>query len=81
MSPRAEIGYLVGYISKNLYKVWFPHKGRTSGIGRVDVVRDTIFDETRRYSKSRPLPKQENAISTITDRLGIWLAVLTMEEA
>jgi hypothetical protein len=80
MSPRVEIGYLVGYISKNLYKVWFPYKGRTS-IGRVDVVRDAVFDETRRYSKSRPLPKQENTISTMTDGLGIWPAMLTIEEA
>lgn len=27
MSPRAEIGFLVGYVSKNLYRIWFPHKG------------------------------------------------------
>ena len=80
ISPRAEIGYLVGYISKNLYKVWFPHKGRT-GIGRVDVVRDAVFDESRRYSKDRPIPDEENAISTITDGLSIWPTVLTSEEA
>ena len=68
MVPRAEIGYLVGYISKNLYKIWFPHKGRN---GRVDVVRDAVFDETRRYSKSMPMPETEDAISTMTDGLGI----------
>jgi hypothetical protein len=69
MAPRAEIGYLVGYVSKNLYKIWFPHKGRN---GRVDVVRDAVFDESRRYSKSTSMPETENAISTITDGLGIW---------
>ena len=69
MAPRVEIGYLVGYVSKNLYKIWFPHKGRN---GRVDVVRDAVFDESRRYSKSTSMPKTENAISTITDGLGIW---------
>ena len=82
MAPRAEIGYLVGYISKNLYKVWFPHKGRT-GIGRVEVVRDAVFDETRRYSKTKPMPSEEDAISTMTDGLGTenWPTVLTTEEA
>lgn len=80
MAPRAEIGYLVGYVSKNLYKIWFPHKGKT-GIGKVEIVRDAVFDETRRYSKSRPLPDSEDAISTMSQGLGVQPTVLTMEEA
>ena len=46
IAPRAEIGYLIGYVLKSLYKIWFPYKGR-AGIGRVKVVRDTVFDESR----------------------------------
>jgi hypothetical protein len=49
MAPRAEIGFLVGYLSKNLYKIWFPQKNR--GKGRVEIVRDAVFDETRRFTK------------------------------
>jgi hypothetical protein len=37
MAPRAEIGWLVGYVSKNLYRIWFPHKGGQHG--RIDVVK------------------------------------------
>jgi hypothetical protein len=49
MAPQAEIGFLVGYLSKNLYKIWFPQKNR--GKGRVEIVRDAIFNKTRRFSK------------------------------
>ena len=82
MAPRAEIGYLVGYVSKSLYKIWFPHKGRT-GIGRVEIVRDAVFDESRQYSKTKPLPQSEDAISTMTNGLSTeyWPQVLSMEEA
>ena len=82
MAPRAEIGYLVGYVSKSLYKIWFPYKGR-AGIGRVEVVRDTVFDESRQYSKTKPLPQEEDTISTITNRLSAknWPQVLSIEEA
>ncbi|KAJ6047199.1 uncharacterized protein N7446_012033 [Penicillium canescens] len=80
MAPRAEIGFLVGYVSKNLYKIWFPHKGR-AGKGRVDIVRDAIFDETRRYSPSTPVPEHEEAVSTLTDGLDNWPEVLTLQEA
>ena len=68
IAPRAEIGYLIGYVSKSLYKIWFPHKGRI-GIGRVEIIRDTIFDKSRQYSKTKPLPQLEDTISTITNRL------------
>ena len=82
IAPRAEIGYLIGYVSKSLYKIWFPYKGR-AGIGRVEVVRDTVFDESRQYSKTKPLPQEEDAISTITNGLSAknWPQVLSMEEA
>ena len=82
IAPRAEIGYLIGYVSKSLYKIWFPYKGR-AGIGRVEVVRDAVFDESRQYSKTKPLPQEEDAISTMTNGLSAknWPQVLSMEEA
>jgi hypothetical protein len=43
MAPRAEIGYLVGYVASNIWKIWFPH------LGTVREVRDVVFDETRQY--------------------------------
>ena len=54
MNPRAEIGFLVGYIASNIYKIWFPHKGK------VRHIRDAVIDETRKYSpdyeKLQPIP-------------------------
>ncbi|OQE59396.1 hypothetical protein PENNAL_c0325G00318, partial [Penicillium nalgiovense] len=81
MSPRAEIGFLVGYVSKNLYRIWFPHKG--GQYGRVDVVRDAIFDETRRYTTAKKL-ESEDAVSTLTNTLEErenWPTILTWDEA
>ncbi|RMZ92256.1 hypothetical protein DV736_g455, partial [Chaetothyriales sp. CBS 134916] len=43
LEPRAHIGYLVGYNSTNIYRVWIPRKGR------VISTRDVIFDEGTLY--------------------------------
>ncbi|KAE8548982.1 hypothetical protein EYB25_009365 [Talaromyces marneffei] len=43
-NPKAWIGYLVGYSSTNIYKIWNP---KTGAIVRV---RDVIFDESRVFS-------------------------------
>ena len=39
LNPRAYIGYLVGYDSTNIFRVWIPYKGV------VISTRDVIFDE------------------------------------
>jgi transposase InsO family protein len=43
LKPRAEIGFLVGYLASNVWKIWFPSRGK------VEHVRDAVFDESRRY--------------------------------
>ena len=50
--------------------------------GRVDVVSDAVFDETRRYSMPTKRLESEDAVSTLTDGLegtgtGNWPTVLT----
>lgn len=50
LDPRAHIGYLVGYDSTNIYRVWIPHQGK------VISTRDVLFDESRTFGgKSGPL--------------------------
>ena len=50
MNPRAEVGFLVGYVASNIWRIWFPQTGK------VKLVRDAVFDEKRRYSPDfRPL--------------------------
>jgi hypothetical protein len=44
LSPRAHIGYLVGYEASNIWRIWIP------SIHRVISTRDVTFDESRRYS-------------------------------
>ncbi|RYP57204.1 hypothetical protein DL771_011506 [Monosporascus sp. 5C6A] len=43
MDPRAYIGYLVGYVASNIYRVWIPSQQR------VITVRDVTFDESQKY--------------------------------
>ncbi|KAJ6094488.1 hypothetical protein N7467_002001 [Penicillium canescens] len=54
MNPRAEVGFLVGYLAANVWKIWFPQHGK------VRLVRDAVFDESRRYSPDfqpfQPIP-------------------------
>lgn len=51
MTSRAWIGYMVGYVASNIWKIWNPR--------RREVVeeRDVVFDETRFYDPDLPLPE------------------------
>jgi hypothetical protein len=41
--PRAEVGFLVGYESATIFRIWIPRRHK------VISVRDVTFDETRSY--------------------------------
>lgn len=43
LDPRAWIGYLVGYQSTNIYRIWIPQTGN------VILTRDVIFNEDERF--------------------------------
>jgi hypothetical protein len=43
LDPRAEIGYLVGYDSTNIFRIWVPERHQ------VIRTRDVTFDEWRKY--------------------------------
>ena len=47
LNPRAHIGYLVGYDSTNIYRIWIPHQGK------VISIRDVIFDKTKFFDGKR----------------------------
>ncbi|RKF58072.1 hypothetical protein GcM3_184041, partial [Golovinomyces cichoracearum] len=48
--PRAEIGYLVSYDSKNIFRIWIPSRNI------VISTRDVTFDPTEGYSPNSPSP-------------------------
>jgi len=55
LDPQAEIGYLVGYDSTNIYRIWIPHTGK------VISTRDVIFDETKFFDGKRPICPQSSS--------------------
>ncbi len=53
LEPRAHIGYLVGYDSTNIFRIWIP------SIQRIISTRDVTFDESLFYDPNVPdLAKQ-----------------------
>ena len=67
LEPRASVGYLIGYDSTNIDRIWNPQKGE------VFRTRDVTFDETSLYSSSQlPLALQEQvheAPQVLEDRI------------
>ena len=49
LTPRAHIGYLVGYESSNIFHIWVPAKQQ------VISLRDVDFDEMRLYDLTKPI--------------------------
>ncbi|KAJ5827623.1 hypothetical protein N7447_001845 [Penicillium robsamsonii] len=78
MNPRAEVGFLVGYVASNIYQIWFPHSGK------VRHIRDAIIDESRKYTpdyeKFQPIPMplakepEEISLAEITELVNRELA-------
>lgn len=50
MAERAQIGYLVGYDARNIWKIW------VNGPKGFEVIRarDVVFGETERYDPDCP---------------------------
>ena len=83
LKPKAWIGYLVGYSSTNIYKVWEPRTGK------VILTRDVIFDEEEVYHGDPERLKEElkeqshltvQEISDLINKIDITPADSAMEE-
>jgi hypothetical protein len=67
LSPRAKLGYLVGYVSANMWQVWFPETDT------VEAVRDAVFVETKRYrqplqpTSEDPIPELPESNQIVTE--------------
>ena len=44
LSERAHIGYLIGYDSSNIFRIWIP------SINKIIRIRDVVFDEISFYN-------------------------------
>jgi len=47
LDPQAHIGYLVGYNSTNIYRIWIPYKGI------IISTRDIIFNKKTFFNGKR----------------------------
>ena len=65
LGAKAHIGFLVGYESTNIYRVWIPHKRK------VVSVRDVIFDEDEVWNGKRIQYSSED-IKSLTKRLRLF---------
>ncbi|KAK9444035.1 fungal specific transcription factor [Metarhizium brunneum] len=65
LAPRAHIGYLVGYQSSNIYKIWVPHKNK------VILTRDVIFNESAFFENKIAQPELRQTISQLLEEIEI----------
>ena len=71
LEPRAHIGYLVGYSSTNIYRIWIPYKRK------VISTRDILFDESSVY-EHKPLPVSTELIKQL-DKILVRIELLNEE--
>jgi reverse transcriptase-like protein/Pol polyprotein len=60
LNSRAHIGYLVGYDSTNIFRVWIPHRGE------VISSRDVIFDEDE-FFDGKKVDLDNNMVMTLDE--------------
>jgi hypothetical protein len=65
LDPRAHIGYLVGYDSTNIFRVWVPHKGK------VISTRDVIFDEDTFFDGKSTEKKLIDRIDELVEKVAV----------
>ena len=62
LQPKAHIGFLVGYESTNIYRIWIPHKKK------VISARDVLFDEEEFYD-GKPIRFSDTLISELDEAI------------
>ena len=49
LATRVHLGYLLGFDSTNIYRIWIP------SLNRVVRTRDVVFDKTKRFNQQTSL--------------------------
>lgn len=71
LDPRAWIGYLVGYRSSNIYRIWIP------SMGKVISTRDVVFDEDTVFDGRRESIMDSLMHSTM-DEIASWIRTIEL---
>ncbi|KAF7570285.1 hypothetical protein PtrM4_102870 [Pyrenophora tritici-repentis] len=69
--PKAWIGYLVGYRSTNIFRIWVP------SIGKVISTRDVVFDEEVVYSGEHK-EVMDNLMHSTTEEIAAWIRTIEL---
>jgi transposase InsO family protein len=69
LNPRAYIGYLVGYDSTNIFRIWIPSKGQ------VISTRDALFDEYKFFDG-----KPEHMTAQMANEMDSLIAKIQLPE-
>jgi hypothetical protein len=67
MHARAEIGYLIGYQSTNIYKIWIP------ATNEVRSSRDVLFDEESFFDGKTPEPLEPLAMRELREVIDLTM--------
>jgi hypothetical protein len=62
LAPRAHIGYIVGYESTSIYRVWIPYKKK------VISTRDVIFNEQEFYN-GKPVRVSQELLTSLDETI------------
>ena len=73
LDARAHIGFLVGYKSTNIYRIWVPHKRK------VIYVRDVIFNEDEVWDQ-KPIRLSPNKIHELDKAIEVVEVLQTDEQ-
>ncbi|KAM4067449.1 reverse transcriptase (RNA-dependent DNA polymerase) [Hirsutella rhossiliensis] len=65
LDPRAHIGYLVGYNSTNIFRIWIP------SLRKVISTRDVIFDEYSYFDGKLPQQQLSDSIGELVQEIEI----------
>ena len=73
LDPRAWIGYLVGYRSSNIYRIWIPM------MGKVISTRDVVFDEDTIFNgKTEDI--MDNLMHSTLNEIAAWVRSAELPE-
>ena len=73
LDPRAWIGYLVGYRSSNIYRVWIPT------MGKVISTRDVVFDEETVFDGKKE-DIMDNLMHSTLNEIAAWVRSAELPE-
>ena len=73
VAPRALIGYLVGYVASNIWRIWIPRPNK------VIMARDCIFDERRKFDPRDPFVSEVLYESETSDKNQEYIYVRSEE--